>query len=170
MIYLAGLLLAAAYFIHQYCRRLAGGFGKVVTDRRWEVDNGYTRPELVDWISGHPQDAAGYTSILIPWDIAMAACLGFGLALACFTAGRVIGLPTLLCGALLVIPAAFVAFDANEDLSLARLLAEPGAITEASVAATRMITGWKLLAIKAALAQTAIAILAAVVFSLRGAS
>lgn len=167
MIYLAGILLAAAYFIHQHGRRIASRYGKDVVGRRWEVDNNYTRAEIANWVVANPQDAAGYASVLFPWDIAMAACLGFGFALAGFAAGRIMDLPTLLCGALLILPAAFVALDVIEDMSLRRLFSDPAAVTDAIVEMTRMITGWKLLAVKSTLAQTALAMMGAVFFSLK---
>jgi hypothetical protein len=161
MIFAAVALLAAAFFLFRRREEIATAFGGAVAARRWEVDNSYAPAELSHWFAANPQEAAGYASVLFPWDMTFAAYLGLGLAPLCYALGRYLGLSAGYRLALLVLPLAFAGLDLSEDQILRGFFAGSASISDAAAGALVRITGAKFLTVWCVLAQAALLLLAA---------
>lgn len=151
-IYLVGRYVAAHYLVED----------------RWFERQSYDADGLKKWVQTDARRAARYAfPVLFPIDLLFMLALGAWLAVASKALAEGMGLPGMLVGLVVLVPALYVVVDLAEDALLAWLFVTPDAISAATVGVTRALTRIKMGTLILAGLQTLVLAVAATVLRCR---
>ena len=127
------------------------------TEQQRQLNSG----NLKSWVSNHPVSAAQYARRVMPMDILYLLALGSFLGLASNWLAADMQWPASFAGVpiriwLWLLPALYIAADIVEDLMIATLMTSPRLIEPATVRALTTIKGTKIGSVGAAMLQTAV--------------
>ncbi len=127
------------------------------TEQQRELNSG----NLKSWVSNHPVSAAQYARRVMPMDMLYLLALGSFLGLASNWLASDVQWPASFAGVpiwiwLWLLPALYVVADIVEDLMIATLMTSPRLIEPATVRALTKIKGIKIGSVGAAMLQTAV--------------